>query len=157
MTEAMTFAMECSVKLIGRKEMELLSTKKTCERLGIHPNTLRKWADEGKSKHFKTDAGQRRYEVHSVLPSSTHRRKSVYARVSSPNQKDELANQVRELQKHDSDHEHHRWPSHASSVREHFARGVHFKPKALHPLLDSRLSGALSEVAVSHRHAARGR
>ncbi len=43
----MTFAMECSVKLIGRKEMELLSTKKTCERLGIHPNTSRKWADEG--------------------------------------------------------------------------------------------------------------
>ncbi len=90
---------------MGGKEMELLSTKKNCEILGIHPNTLRKWADEGKIKHIKTDAGQRRYDVASFLQSSTHRRKIVYARVSSRNQKDDLASQVRELRERYSEHE----------------------------------------------------
>ncbi len=121
--------------------MELLSTKKTCEILGIHPNTLRKWADEGKIKHIKTDAGQRRYDVASFLQSSTHRRKIVYARVSSRNQKDDLASQVRELRERYSEHE----------VIEDFGSGLNFKRKGLHALLDAILSGDVCEVVVAHR------
>ena len=121
--------------------MELLSTKKTCEILCIHPNTLRKWANEGKIKHIKTDAGQRRYDVTSFLQSSSDRRKIVYARVSSRNQKDDLASQVRELRERYPDHE----------VIEDFGSGLNFKRKGLQALLDAIMSGTVAEVVVAHR------
>jgi putative resolvase len=121
--------------------MELLSTKKACEILGIHPNTLRKWADEGKIKHIRTNAGQRRYDVASFLQSSSHRRQIVYARVSSRNQKDDLAGQVRELRE--------RYPKH--EVIEDFGSGLNFKRKGLQALLDAILSGTVEEVVVAHR------
>lgn len=121
--------------------MELLSTKKASEILGIHPNTLRKWADEGKIKHIKTDAGQRRFDVASFLQPSSGRRKIVYARVSSPNQKDDLASQVRELRSRYPDHE----------VIEDFGSGLNFKRKGLQTLLDAIMSGDVGEVVVAHR------
>ena len=33
---------------------ELLTLKEACERLGIHPNTLRKWDREGKIRVVRT-------------------------------------------------------------------------------------------------------
>lgn len=121
--------------------MALLSTKKACEILCIHPNTLRKWANEGKIKHIKTDAGQRRYDVASFLQSSSDRRKIVYARVSSRNQKNDLLGQVRELRERCPDHE----------VIEDFGSGLNFKRKGLQALLDAILSGTVAEVVVAHR------
>ena len=121
--------------------MELLSTKKASEILGIHPNTLRKWADEGKIKYIRTDAGQRRFDVASFLQSSSHRRKIVYARVSSRNQKDDLASQVREMRSRYPDHE----------VIEDIGSGLNFKRKGLQALLDAILSGEVAEVVVAHR------
>lgn len=121
--------------------MELLSTKKASEILGIHPNTLRKWADEGKIKYIRTDAGQRRFDVASFLQSSSHRRKIVYARVSSRNQKDDLASQIRELRCRYPDHE----------VIEDIGSGLNFKRKGLQALLDAILSGDVGEVVVAHR------
>ncbi len=61
----------------------------------LDPNTLRKWADEGKIKHIKTDAGQRRYDVASFLQSSTHRRKIVYARVPCRNKTSQVPDRER--------------------------------------------------------------
>ena len=45
------------------------TSRKTCEILGIHANTLRKMADAGKIKHYKTEFGQRRYDVDDYLSS----------------------------------------------------------------------------------------
>ncbi len=38
-----------------------------CKRLGIHENTLRKWADAGRIEHIRTESGQRRYDVDAFL------------------------------------------------------------------------------------------
>lgn len=46
-----------------------ITSKKACKELGIHANTLRKMADAGKIKHYKTEFGQRRYDVDDYLSS----------------------------------------------------------------------------------------
>ncbi len=42
--------------------MKLYPSRKAARMLGIHPNTLRRWADTGKIDHVRTDAGQRPLE-----------------------------------------------------------------------------------------------
>lgn len=43
------------------------TSKKACRRLGIHANTLRRWADAGKIKHIRTPHNQRLYDVDDFL------------------------------------------------------------------------------------------
>ena len=46
-----------------------ITSKKACKELGIHANTLRKMADANKIKYYKTEFGQRRYDVDDYLSS----------------------------------------------------------------------------------------
>ncbi|MCE2436284.1 MAG: helix-turn-helix domain-containing protein, partial [Candidatus Latescibacteria bacterium] len=39
--------------------MNYVPSRVACERLGLHPNTLRRWADTGRIKSFRTKTGQR--------------------------------------------------------------------------------------------------
>jgi len=41
----------------------MVTSKKACQMLGVHANTLRKWADNGKIKAIRTPAGQRLYDI----------------------------------------------------------------------------------------------
>lgn len=70
------------------------TSKKACRRLGIHPNTLRKWADAGKIKHIRTPHNQRLYDVDDFLAGHGQRSRIVYCRVSSRNQLPDLKSQV---------------------------------------------------------------
>lgn len=36
---------------------------KASDILGIHPNTLRKWADDGKIPSYRLEGGQRRFKL----------------------------------------------------------------------------------------------
>ncbi len=114
-----------------------------CEILGIHPNTLRKWADDGTIETFRTPANQRRYNVEAYLKKGGEpsRRRIVYARVSSRKQKDDFINQVAQLRGRYPDYE----------VLEDYGSGLNFKRKGLTSLLDSILSGDVGEVVVAHR------
>ena len=47
--------------------MKYLPGKKAAALLGIHQNTLRKYADRGIIPSFKTASGQRRYDVDAFL------------------------------------------------------------------------------------------
>jgi predicted site-specific integrase-resolvase len=109
--------------------------------LGVHPNTLRKWADAGKIRAIRTPAGQRLYDVQSFLSGGEGRRKVVYCRVSSRNQKPDLDSQIRYLRE--------RFP-HYEYV-EDIASGLNFKRKGLNSLLDGVLSGSIAEIVVTHR------
>lgn len=75
--------------------MTLLSMKKACERLGVHPNTLRRWIKEGRVKAVRTPKGRFRVPEEEVLRLVGEIRKAVigYARVSSSTQKDDLERQ----------------------------------------------------------------
>jgi predicted site-specific integrase-resolvase len=116
-------------------------SNKACEILGVHPNTLRAWADEGQIEYFRTAAGHRRYDVASYLRKSQPRARLLYARVSSKKQKEDLQGQVRELTG--------RYPN--DEVIEDYGSGLNFKRKGFTSLLDRLLSGDVSEVVVAHR------
>ena len=40
-----------------------VTSREACKQLGLHPNTLRKLADNEKIKYYRTESGQRRYDV----------------------------------------------------------------------------------------------
>lgn len=119
----------------------MLPSRKACEALGVCANTLRKWANEGKIKYVRTPENQRLYDVGSILGPKSGRRRVLYCRVSSRNQRADLASQVRYLKE--------RFPEH--EVIEDFGSGLNFKRKGFVSLLESVLSGAVEEVVVSHK------
>ena len=119
----------------------MLTNKKACERLGIHPNTLRKWADDGKINHIRTPHGQRLYDVDGFLSRSGTRARIVYCRVSSRNQRDDLKSQIEFMRV--------RFPNH--ELIEDLGSGLNFKRKGFNSLLERILSGTVEEVVVAHK------
>ena len=106
--------------------MRYLPSRKAAEALGVHPNTLRRWADAGKIEHIKTESGQRRYDVDSYVG---HRSQPVgvcYCRVSSYKQKDDLERQVAFMQE-----QHPRY-----EIIRDIGSGLSFKRKGLRSLLE---------------------
>ena len=45
---------------------KLLTISEAARRLGVHPNTLRTWADKGLVRHVKLPSGYRRFSVQEV-------------------------------------------------------------------------------------------
>lgn len=43
-----------------------VATGKACEMLGVHPNTLRRWADTGKLPYIRLPGGERRFLVSDI-------------------------------------------------------------------------------------------
>ena len=119
----------------------MLTSKKACERLGIHPNTLRKWADDGKINHIRTPHGQRLYDVDGFLSRMGTRARIVYCRVSSRNQRDDLKSQIEFMRVRFPDHE----------FIEDLGSGLNFKRKGFNSLLERILSGTVEEVVVAHK------
>lgn len=58
---------------------EVLTPAAAAALLGVHPSTLRRWADDGLVPHLKTPTGQRRYRrsaIDAVLSSGPAREAS---------------------------------------------------------------------------------
>lgn len=127
--------------LIATKRCMLLPSRKATQAIGVCANTLRTWAGEGKIKYVRTAAGQRLYDVSSFLQSTVSKRKIIYCRVSSRNQKDDLQSQIQYLRQ--------RYPNH--ELIEDIGSGLNFKRKGFTALLDAILSGLVEEVVISHR------
>ena len=64
--------------------------RKVVQELGLHPNTLRKYADEGIIPSIKNEAGQRLYDVQCYIRGAIPASLVCYCRVSSPKQRDDL-------------------------------------------------------------------
>ena len=71
--------------------------RKAVEITGLHPNTLRKYADRGDIKSFRLPNGDRRFDVSSFVDQTSTT--VCYARVTNSKQKMELRRQCRALQK----------------------------------------------------------
>lgn len=121
----------------------MVKTKKACQILGVHPNTLRTWAKEGKINYVRQPSGNRMYDVDEFLKRGTPQQKDkyIYARVSSKNQKDDLSNQIKFLRE--------RYPAH--KLIEDYGSGLNFKRKGFNALLEQILSGNVEEIVISHR------
>ena len=75
--------------------MPYVPLRKAVELLGLSPNTLRKYADEGKIQSIKNEAQQRLYDVESYIRGDSTQEFTVcYCRVSSSKQRDDLERQV---------------------------------------------------------------
>ena len=62
--------------------------------LGMHPQTLRKWAREGRIDYILTEGSQRRYDVDSSIRNSGPAQTVCYCRVSSKKQSAALDSQA---------------------------------------------------------------
>jgi predicted site-specific integrase-resolvase len=123
--------------------MKYYSTKKASEAIGIHPNTLRSWADNGKIDYIRTGAGQRRYDVDSYFGRKRKPEPETvcYCRVSSYKQKDDLERQVEFMQA--------KFPG--ARIVKDIGSGINFKRKGLNAILESSIDGAVLKVVVAHR------
>jgi predicted site-specific integrase-resolvase len=119
----------------------MLTSKKACLKLGIHPNTLRKWAANGQIKYIRTPAKQRLYDIDDFLSKSSGRGKIVYCRVSSKNQKDDLCSQTKYMREQFPKHE----------CIEDVGSGLNFKRKGFKTLLERIMSGSIEEVVVAYK------
>jgi putative resolvase len=80
-----------------------ISIGKAAAELGVTRETLRRWETAGKITSSRTPKGHRRYDLYQlrgVVPQrvSQEKRTVAYARVSSHNQKDDLARQAAALE-----------------------------------------------------------
>ena len=121
--------------------MAYIPLRKAVEFLGLHPNTLRKYADEGKISYIKNEAGQRLYDVESYRRDGTTPSVVCYCRVSSAKQKDDLARQVEFMQE--------RYPE-AETIQD-IGSGLNFKRKGLQALLVRFMRGDKLTVVIACR------
>ena len=111
------------------------------EFLGLHPNTLRKSADEGQIKSLKNEAGQRLYDVESYRRGATCTVTVCYCRVSSPKQKNDLERQVEFMRE--------RYPE--AKIVKDIGSGLNFKRKGLLALLVRLMRGDQLTIIVAGR------
>jgi len=78
--------------------MNALSTTSSCKKLGVHPNTLRNWANAGKIEYYRNKSSQRYYYVDKYLQTKNNIKTIIlYSRVSSYKQRDDLERQKKYL------------------------------------------------------------
>ena len=121
--------------------MAYIPLRKAVEFLGLHPNTLRRYADEGQIKSIKNAAGQRLYDVESYQRNSIAATIVCYCRVSSAKQRDDLIRQIafrREL-----------YPT--AEIVQDIGSGLNFNRKGLQALLVRFMRGDKLTVIVACR------
>ena len=123
--------------------------------LGVHPDTLRRWANSGKIKIAgKTIGGQRLFdlaEISAVIKSPTGRwlpqKKPTiaYARVSSHDQKDDLRRQVEQLQLFCTANG---W---THDIVEDLGSGMNYNKKGLKYLIRALCHQQVGRLVITHK------
>ena len=123
----------------------LVPSRVAASELGVHPNTLRNWANEGKIKVVKTATGQRRYDLSTLVIDQTKSEREgsriCYCRVSSAKQRDDLERQAARMHELFPDHE----------IVTDIGSGLNFKRKGFISILERSLQGNVEELVVAHR------
>lgn len=121
--------------------MAYLPLRKAVAELGLTANTLRKYADDGLIPVLRNAGGQRLFDVDTYLRRSAGASVVLYGRVSSTQQRDDLARQIERLRQ--------AYPE--AEVIQDIGSGLNFKRKGLRSLLERLLRGDKLRVVVSHR------
>ena len=121
--------------------MPYIPGRKASAQLGIHQNTLRRYADEGRIQTIRTASGQRRYDVDAFLRESADAALVCYCRVSSAKQRDDLARQVAFMRE--------RYPN--AEIVSDIGGGLNFRRKGLVALLERLQRGDKLRIVVAHR------
>ena len=109
--------------------------------LGVHPQTLRKWASDGSIEHIRTQSGQRRYDVESYLGRSRPAQTICYCRVSSKKQSADLDRQIAFMRA--------RYPD--AEIVTDIGSGLNFKRRGLLAILERLHAGDKLRVVVAYR------
>ena len=117
-----------------------VNTSKAAELTGLHPNTLRKYADEGKIRHYRLPNGDRRFDVSDWEPESVVTT-VCYARVSQPKQKEDLQRQREYLLS--------KYPG--SECLSDIGSGLNYKRKGFRCILERAIRGEKLRVVVTYR------
>lgn len=121
--------------------MAYVPLRKAVEKLGLHPNTLRRYANEEKIPIIKNEAGQRLYDVEAYIRGAANASLVCYCRVNSSKQKDDLNRQIAYMQS--------LYPE--AEIIKDIGSGLNFKRKGLRSILDRLLRGDKLKVIVACR------
>lgn len=118
----------------------LVPLRKVVEMTGLHPNTLRKYADNGTIRS-KRVGRNRLYDTASFEITDSPGAIICYTRVSSAKQKDDLTRQVAWMRE--------RYPT--AEIIKDVGSGLNFKRKGLRRILGLVLQGCRITLIVAHR------
>jgi predicted site-specific integrase-resolvase len=128
----------------------LVAIGEASEALGVSITTLRRWEAEGKLIPERTVAGHRRYDLAKLKPELLHaapdaRCTLAYARVSSPDQKDDLERQKQVLALYCAKQG---W---TFEVVSDLGSGMNYHKKGLKQLLDGIVEGRVGRLVLTHK------
>ena len=121
--------------------MSYVPIRKAVALLGLHPNTLRKYADGKQIPTIRSPGGQRLFDVGAYLRIASAASVICYCRVSSAKQRDDLERQIERCRSI--------YPQ--AEIIKDIGGGLNFKRKGLQDLLGRLLQGDKLKVVVSHR------
>jgi len=131
--------------------IKLISIKEAAYILGVSTQTLRRWEKEGKiPKSQRTAGGQRRFDLHSLpTPQPTLKKQELptlaYARVSTHDQKEDLARQEKMLEKFCTSHG---WQF---EIISDLGSGMNYNKRGLKKLLQKILNGDIGRLVLTHK------
>ena len=129
----------------------IVSISEAAEVLGVSITTLRRWEAAGKLVAEHTAGGHRRYDLAKLRPelfraADQGKRKTIaYARVSSPDRKDDLERQQQLLQRYCT---RQGW---TFDVVADLGSGVNYHKKGLKRLISDMLEGEVGRLVITHK------
>ena len=121
--------------------MVYVASRKAAAMLGLHPQTLRRYANEGKIPHYRNSAGQRLYDVDAYLRGAIQPTVVCYCRVSSASSEatsTDRSPQMRQL-----------YPD--AEIVTDVAGGLNWQRRGLLSILERLHRGDKLDVVVAHR------
>ena len=127
-----------------------ISIGKAAAELGVTRETLRRWEAAGKITSDRTPKGHRRYDLsqlQGISPKKNfeEKRTMAYARVSSHDQKNDLARQVVVLESYCASHG---WKF---EVLQDLGSGLNYSKKGLRRLIKEICSGSVQRLVITHK------
>jgi predicted site-specific integrase-resolvase len=119
--------------------------------IGVHPDTLRRWEQEGRIEPAeRTPGGRRRYDIAKLRNLAPHRAPSsrttiAYARVSTNGQKDDLVRQVALLESYCAANG---W---TYEIITDIGSGLNYSMRGLKLLISRICSGEIGRLVLSHK------
>jgi excisionase family DNA binding protein len=121
---------------------EYVTPREATRLLGVSERTLRRWEQDGKIETIRTSGNQRRYNVLGYTAKSMGTRSTIlYARVSSPKQREDLTRQSEFLQS--------RYPS--GELIAEIGGGLNYKRKKFLAVLERVMSGDVERIVVAYK------
>jgi excisionase family DNA binding protein len=121
-----------------------VKTKEAMKILGVHNQTLYRWADLGKIDIVRTPGNDRLFNVEKFLKDNNlvnkteNKRKICYCRVSNLGQKEELEKQVQFMK--------NKYPNY--EIIKDICSGINYRRKGLVKIIDLAIKGEIDELVI---------